>query len=171
MTMNITTEATSVPQGTAMLERREHEDHDEIVHRDLHQRVVRVPVGEVAPDEDHGRARRHAEQDHARDDLRGVLRGDHAREREPEEEHAERRHRERLDEPVDDEGEREPPGLLADILEARRLHLQHHRVDHQPDEHRDDQVDAGDLEPRNELKSAGEHQAKPHADADGQRDP
>lgn len=45
----------------------------------------------------------------------GVLGRHEAREHVLEEQHAERRHRARLDEPVDDQGEREAFRLLADV--------------------------------------------------------
>jgi hypothetical protein len=50
------------------------------VHRDLDEGIRRVPVGQVAPDKHHGRARRCGKDDAASDVLIGVRRGDKTRE-------------------------------------------------------------------------------------------
>jgi hypothetical protein len=152
-------------------ERGEGEHEDEVVHRDLNQGVVGVAVGEVAPDEDHRGAGRDAEQDHAGDVLLGVFGPDEVREDVLEEEHAERRHREGLDEPVDHKGQRQPPRPLADLPQARRLHLEHHREDHQPDEQRHHEVHARPLEPRHGGEELGQGVAQAHTRRDGQRHP
>ena len=67
-----------------------------------------------------------------------------------EEDPAQERHRERLDEPVHEERDEKAAGLPADSEEAREVDLQHHRIDHQPDEHGDRDVDlapGAELEP------------------------
>ena len=50
-------------------DRSEAQQHDEVVQRDLDPRVGRLSVREVRPHEDHGRAGRHRQGDHARDVL------------------------------------------------------------------------------------------------------
>ncbi len=179
MTTKMTTDATSVSHGTATLgdaqqeagDGREGEHHDQVVHRDLDQRVVGVAAGQVAPHEHHRGAGRHAQQDHARDVLLRVLHGHQVREHVLEEQHAERGHGERLDEPVDDEGERQARGAPAHVAQAARVHLQHHRVDHQPDEHGHHQVDARPLEGGHRLEELRDQEPEAHAGRDGERDP
>lgn len=126
-------------------DRRECNDPDEVVHGHLYERVGRIAAHELAPDEHHGRARRHAEQDHAGDVLPGGRWIDPPGEHVLEEQHAERRHRERLDEPVDDQRQGETAWPAADVADGRPVDLDHHRVDHDPDARRHDEVDEGDL--------------------------
>ena len=68
-------------------------------------------------------------------------------EQHPEEEPAQCRHGERLDEPVDDQREGQAPGFPADVLDGGKVDLDHHRVDHHPDEHGHHQVDVCVFEP------------------------
>ena len=53
------------------------------------------------------------------------------------------RHAEGLDQPVDEQRHHQPLGLSGDAAKRAEIHLQHHRVDHQPDQHGDRDVDLG----------------------------
>ena len=128
-------------------------------------------MGQVAPDEDHRCAGRDAEEDHPGDVLLRVLGWDEAREYVPEEEHAEGGHREGLDEPIHHEGQGEPLGFAPHIREALRLDPDHHRVDHQPDEHGHDEVDARPFESRDRLEEAWREQSQGHPDGDRDGNP
>ena len=88
-------------------DRREQHQHDQVVHRDLDERVGGIAVGEVAPDEDHRRARRRRQDDAAGDVLVGVSCRNPGGEDVPEEHPREERHRERLHEPVDEQRDEE----------------------------------------------------------------
>ena len=67
------------PVHQELHDRDKQHQHDEIVHRYLHQRVGRVPVGEMAPDKHHRRTRRGGQNDAARDVLVGFGRSDEGR--------------------------------------------------------------------------------------------
>ena len=93
-----------------------------------------------------------------------------------EKEPGEQCHAEWLDEPVDETRNDEPFRSLADAENRREIDLQHHRVDHQPDEHGDRNIDlaaAPELEATQivdqtwcELSQAN---ANDHAQCDPQR--
>ena len=67
-----------------------------------------------------------------------------------------KRHRERLDQPVDEEGHEEAARPAADAPDRPEVDLEHHRVDHQPDEDGDRDVDVrafAELEARGARRS------------------
>jgi hypothetical protein len=106
---------------------------------------MRLPLGEVAPDEHHGGAGRRSEKDEACKvgiDLVGRQVGSEeiADENPPEE-----RHRKRLHRPVDQERDADAAPVLLDPAERGEVDLDEHGYDHQPDQRRDRQVDPGDL--------------------------
>jgi len=122
------------------------DQHDEVIHRHLHERVNRVAVGEIAPDEDHRRAGCGGEDDKAGGVCFRQFRGNPPGKNVLHEQPAQKRHAERLDEPVDEQGDEQSPGLFGDAAEGGKIHLEHHGINHKPDEHRDGRVDvrAGD---------------------------
>jgi hypothetical protein len=124
-------------------DRREGEDHYDVVQRHLHERVVRIAPGQLRPDEDHRSAGRRAQKDQPCDVLTRVGRVDQVGKEVFEEQHAQRGHREWLDQPVDDHRDHQALGLAPDAAEAAQVHADHHRVDHRPDQDRHDQVDGG----------------------------
>ncbi len=132
-------------------DRREQHEHDQVVQRNLHERVGRIAVRQVRPDEDHRGAGGGGEDDRPRDVLVGQLRADERQEEVLEEHPAEEGHRERLDDPVDEERDEQSARPPADSEQAAEVDLQHHRVDHQPDQDRDRDVD---LAPLAELETA-----------------
>ena len=77
--------------------------------------------------------------------------GDPAAKTIPEEQPGERRHRERLDEPVDEQRHEQAARPAADVADGAEVDLHHHRRDHQPDQHRDRDID---LAARAELEPA-----------------
>jgi hypothetical protein len=54
---------------------------------------------------------------------------------------SEKCHRERLDDPVDEKRDHQSLGSLADVQDRGEVDLEHHRVDHQPDQYCDRNVD------------------------------
>jgi hypothetical protein len=80
--------------------------------------------------------RRRAEQDGSGEVFRRKARRYERLEDYFEEEPGEGVHRERLYQPVHDERDDESLGLLARVLDAGEIHLEHHGIDHEPDEYR-----------------------------------
>ena len=70
-----------------------------------------------------------------------------------EKQNAERRHGKRLDQPVDDQRDAQALRFPADILERGKVDVDHHRVDHDPDEHGHHQVDLCVFEARDPLRN------------------
>jgi hypothetical protein len=152
-------------------DRREGEHHDHVVQRDLAKREMRLAIGQVAPYEHHRGARRRGEDDQTGDVAVDLIRRQIGRKQVSEEEPGERRHRERLDRPVDEKGDTDAAPVLAHLAERAEVDLEQHRDDHQPDQDRDRQVDAGDLHAADRLKHAGEELAERDACRDAKRDP
>ena len=71
-----------------------------------------------------------------------------------EEENRERGHGEGLDQPVDDQCDPQPLGLGDDVAEGAGIDADHHGIDHCPDEHGNDQIDAGELRLGNQCHKA-----------------
>jgi ABC-type nickel/cobalt efflux system permease component RcnA len=60
---------------------------------------------------------------------------------------------------------------LPDLAHRAPVDLQHHGVDHQPDEHGHDHVHVGDLEGGDGGEDLGQRQAQAHAGEHAQADP
>ncbi|MNT54224.1 hypothetical protein D3C72_1913660 [compost metagenome] len=88
-----------------------------------------------------------------------------------EEQHPQARHGERLDQPVDRQGDDQPLGPLMNALEAGEIHRHHHRVDHQPDQHRDYEVDRAVFITGHGLEQSWKQAAQANAGNDTERDP
>src|ERR1035441_9402969 len=152
----------------------EGDEHDEIVDRDLDERVGGVAVGEMAPDEDHGGAGRGGQDDAAGDVLIGFGAGDEVREDQPEEEPGEQSHGEWFDHPIHEERDEQSGGLAAHVADGAEIHLHHHGSDHQPDEDGDGQVDlsaACELQAAQALDGGGQRLAKHYADGHAKAHP
>ena len=95
----------------------------------------------------------------------GPTPGEEVLEKEP----AEEGHAERLYQPVDEEYVEDASGLVAHATKRGEIDAEHHRVDHQPDEDRDRQVDVADLEPAQPSHQAWTEPADcdPGDDAEG----
>jgi hypothetical protein len=72
-----------------------------------------------------------------------------------EEQHAEQCHRERLDQPIDDERQREALRAAADVADREPVDLDHHRIDHHPDERGDDEIDVRNFKCGNRSERPG----------------
>jgi hypothetical protein len=157
-------------------DRREREQHDEIVDGHLHERVCGIAVRQIRPHEHHGRAWCCGQDDDAGCVLARELPSDQRKEKVLKEQPAKQRHRERLHEPVDrnrDQQSLRPPPRAHDRSE---IDLEHHGVDHQPDQQRHRHVDvtAG---PEFEMlqcaygvgQKLAEDQARSHAEPDPER--
>ncbi len=62
-------------------------------------------------------------------------------------------------------------GAAAHVAQAVGFDLEHHRVDHQPDQGSDDQVDSGHFEVRNSLEHTGNDQSEADAGDDREGHP
>jgi len=120
---------------------REGDKHDEIVHRHLHERIDRVAIGQIRPHKDHRGAGRGGEDDEPGGVIFGHLRIDPRGENMLHEQPGQQGHAEWLDQPVDKQRHREAPGFARDAAQRGEIHLEHHRINHQPDEHGDGDVD------------------------------
>ena len=150
---------------------RKRHHHDQVVHRHLHQGVIGVPFDQLAPNKDHGRARGHAQQNHAGNVFVGRLRIDPGRKQVFEKKHAQSGHGERLDEPVDHQGEHKALRLLAHVLHGVPVDLHHHRENHHPDAQRHHTVDVRQFQQGHSLKQAGHQQAQAHPGRNAQSHP
>jgi len=114
--------------------------HDQIIDRNLDQRIGRIALRELRLDEDHGRTGGRAEQDEPADIFLSVLWRDRVREQEFEKQDSQRRQGERLYQPIDGQRDDQPLWTLADMAEGRKVHIHHHGVDHGSDEGRPHEV-------------------------------
>ena len=151
--------------------RREREDHDDVVDRYLHQCVVRITLGQLRPDKYHRRARRHAQQDHAGNVFAGALRIDQIGKQHTEEHIAQQCHGERLDQPVDHQRQPDALRLFADFLDGGEIDLNHHREDHCPDQHRHHQIDVGVFNAGNYCEHIRQQQAEADTGSNAQAHP
>ena len=122
---------------------REGEHHDDVVQGDLDQCVVGIAFGKVRPYENHGRAGRRAQQNQPRNVLVSIGRVDQIDEQPLEEQHTKCGHGERLDQPVDHNGDDQALGPSVDAPQAGEIDRHHHGIDHGPDQDRDGQIDRG----------------------------
>ena len=140
-------------------DRRECKHHDRVVEGDLGQREVGFAVGQVAPDEHHGRAGCRREQDEAGDIAVDLVGRQPRREQVADEQPAQRGHRERLYRPVDEQCHADAAPVLADLADGGEIDLDQHRDDHQPDQDGDRQVDVGDLGRTDGVEDGGKEMA------------
>jgi hypothetical protein len=147
-------------------DRGEGEDHDRVVERDLGQGEIRIAIRQVRPDEDHGGAGRRRQQDQTCD-VAVDLPGRQQRAEQPADEHpAEQSHAERLQEPVDADRDGDAAPSLGDPMQRAEIDLDQHRHDHQPDQHRDRDVDLGHRHAAERLKGRRDEPAEHDAGQD-----
>jgi hypothetical protein len=132
---------------------------------------VRLAVGQVAPDEDHGRAGRRRQQDQAGDVAVDLVGGQVGAEEPADEHRAQQRHGEGLHRPVDEQGDADAPPVTAHLTQGGEIDPHQHRDDHQPDQPRHRQVDVGELGRADRLERGGEDPAEGDPDDDAQADP
>ena len=152
-------------------QRREGHNHDAVVERNLRQGKQRIAVGQPAPHKDHCRARGGCQQDQPGDVAIELVGGQHRCKQVTNEQPAQKRHRERFDQPVDEQGDANPANVLAHFVQRAEIHLDQHRDDHHPDQQTDRQIDLGDLHATNSLKDGWEKLAQGNANDDAQENP
>ena len=136
------------------------------------QREMRLAVGQVRPDEDHGRAGRGGEDDQPGDVAVDLHRGQIGPEQIADEEPARAAAMENgLTGPVDEQRDADAAPVLPDLAERGEVDLEQHRHDHQPDQRRHRQVDPGDLRRADGVEEAGQELAEGDAGDDAERHP
>src|SRR5664280_108273 len=125
-------------------DRNEQDQDDQVVDGNLDKCVRGVATGEIAPHEDHGGARRCAQQHGACYVLLDLVGRKDVAIGSLEKPDGQQEHRERLDGPVDDQRDQQTLGALADAHNAAEVDLQHHGINHEPDEDGYRQRDAVD---------------------------
>lgn len=147
--------------------RNKQNENDQIVGRHLHKRIRRVAAGETAPDEHHRRARRGAEDDCASEVVAGQVIRNPRLEDHQEEQTGNQKHRKRFDQPVDDPSQKQTAWSFADVDDRREVDLEHHRVNHHPDQNTDWDVDVVHFKLieklRNDADVASNQNTKRHA--------
>ena len=91
-----------------------------------------------------------------------------------EEDPAEERHREGLDQPVHEERDQDAARAAAHAQDAGQVDAQHHRVDHQPEQHRNRRVDLAalaELDAAERVRDSREELAQPDARDHAERHP
>ena len=149
----------------------EQHQHKQVIDRYLHQGIGRIAVSKVTPDKDHGRAGSGGQDDGPGHELLGLVRCDPVRENSFEKKHGEQEHGKGLDQPVDKQDDEKPPGISSHLQDRTEIDLQHHRKDHQPDQHNNWDVDMAALGKFHGGKRRGdpgkkfpEHDTGNHAD-------
>ena len=107
---------------------------DQVVGSDLHKGVGGIPFGKVTPYEYHRRTGGRSKQYGPCKVLSCCLLRQNGFVQHEKEEQGDEIHRERLDEPVGHPGDNEALGVLSNLLDTVKVNLEHHRVDHEPDE-------------------------------------
>ncbi len=152
-------------------DRRERHHHDRVIQRDLAQGEMRLAIDQVRPDEHHGGARRGRQQDQAGDVEVDLVRRQQRAEQVADEQPAEQRHGERLDQPVHPHGGGDAAPVPADLGQRARIDLQQHRHDHQPHQDGNRQVHLRDRRIADRVEHAGRGLAERDAGNDAQCDP
>ncbi|CAN0617276.1 protein of unknown function [Burkholderia multivorans] len=151
--------------------RRERKHHDRVVQCDLRQREQRVAVGQPAPHEHHRGAGRGGQQNEAGHVAVELAGRQHRRKHVADEQPGQERHRERFDEPVDEQRHADAAKVLPDLMQRAEVHLHEHRDDHHPDEQADRQIDLCDFHPADRVEHARRHLAGGNAGDDAEKDP
>ena len=81
------------------------------------------------------------------------------------------RHRERLDQPVDADGRGDAAPVLTDLAQGGEIDLEQHGHDHEPDQHRDRQIDLRHGRIADDVKHARQQLPERDADDDAERHP
>jgi hypothetical protein len=117
------------------------DDHDRVIDRDLQEGEPRVALAQLRPHEDHRGAGRCCEQNQSGDVAVELVCGQPSSEYMPHEDPAEQGHRERLDEPVHQQGHADAAPMATDLRERGGIDLDQHRNDHHSDQHAHGEVD------------------------------
>lgn len=99
--------------------------------------------------------RKYLADDHAPRDITVELVGrQHRRVQIAHEQPGQESHGERLDQPIDEQRDADPPHLLANLVQGAEIDLHQHRDDHDPDEEAHRNIDPRQLHPAKRLKQA-----------------
>ena len=82
-----------------------------------------------------------------------------------------RPHAKRLDQPVHNQSNTQSLGLFADIFDACKVNIDHHRINHHPDKNRHHQIDTGIFKGCNGLEGRRHQNPKPDPDSNAQGNP
>ena len=135
-----------MPRHQKLHDRHEQHQHDEIVHRHLHQRIGRVAFGQMAPHEDHRGTGCSGQNDAAGDVLVGFGgRDEAAKTRTGRTAQASSAIENGFTTQLINSVTSSPAGRRPTFRTAREIHLHHHRGNHQPDQHGDGRVDLASL--------------------------
>src|SRR5665811_352909 len=132
---------------------------------------MRLAIRKVAPNKHHRGARRGREQNEAGDITVDLVRWKVRPEQPSDKEPAQKRHRERLHSPVDEECDPDAPPMLLDPGQSSEINFHEHRDDHQPDEPGYRQVDLGDLGRPDDVEYGGKELPKRDSCNDAKTDP
>ena len=139
----------------------EEQDLEDRVEGDEPGDVLVVAARQLVPDQHHGDAAGKPDQDHARHVLRVVA----------QEDHGEREHQHRADDPVLDERQRQHAPVLEDEVQLLVAHLRQRRVHHQDQADRDRHVGGADREGVEGRGQRGERRAEQDAERHRGEDP
>ncbi len=120
-------------------------------------------AAQVAPNEDHCGAWGGAQKDRAGDVLLCQIGRDPPGEDYLDEEPCKPEHGERFDHPIDYESNDQPLGMTSGPLDASEVYLNHHGVDHEPDQDRDRYGNVGILPSAQSLGKPGQLKAYEHS--------
>ena len=143
----------------------------QVVGRDLHQRVGRVSLRQVAPYEHHGRTGSSTQKYSTRQILSRQVPWKYRSVDHIEEEYSDTVHREGFDQPVGDPGDHKPSRILPDFPDTVEIDLKHHGIDHQPNEDRYRNRDVGIFELGKKVGNHRKKYADQHTDTHAQQDP
>ncbi len=129
---------------------------DQVIGGYLDQGVRRIALCEVAPYKYHCSAGCGSEQHRPRKVLTCQIPWNECLIDHVEEEHGDCVHCKGLDEPVGHPGYHQAPGILSHLLDAVKVDLEHHRIDHEPDEDGYRYGDVCILKAREELGYLGQ---------------
>src|SRR5450759_3839374 len=121
---------------------------------------MRFAIRKVAPDEHHRGARCGCKENEAGDVTVDLVSWKVRLEQPADEGPAQKRHRERLHSPVDEERDADAPPVLLDPGQSREIDFHEHGDDHQPDEPGYRQVDLGDLGRPDDMEYGGKELPK-----------
>ena len=127
-------------------DRRKSKNHDQVINGNLCQCVRAIAIGEVAPNEDHRRARSSGENDQADDIVFSGFRIDpseYIAEEGCDEKPTKSRHAEGLHDPIHKERDEQSSWLSENASDPTEVDLQHHGINHEPNENGDRDVHMG----------------------------
>ena len=132
---------------------------------------MRLAAAKIAPDEHHRRAGRRGQQDEPGNVAVDLASRQIRLEQPADEKPAEKRHRERLDRPVDKQRHADAAPMLAHPRQGSKIDLHQHGNNHQPDQRRNRQIDLGDLGRPDNVEKGGKGMPQRDSNDDAKSDP